>query len=115
MLVGWGELSSEKGRGEVGIILPEPEFLKLMSALLGIPAEKVTPEIEDGACEILNMVFGVAKDELNRRGAGIRQVRPRLLRGLEWEGRWDHSPEGLVVRIELAGVGPVALEFFIGP
>jgi hypothetical protein len=115
VLVGFGEIKSLRGGGEVGVVLPEPEFLKLMSGLLGSEATIVTPEIEDGACEILNMVFGLAKDELNRSGAGVQPVRPRLVRGLEWENRWEKAPEGRAVRFEISGIGSLALEFFAAP
>ena len=64
-------LVSETFSGAVVISFPEKTFLKIMGTMLGSEYQSITKEIEDGAAELTNMVFGQAKITLNEKGAWL--------------------------------------------
>jgi len=72
---------SDKFNGSVIISFPEATFLKVMSNMLGENFTELTPEIVDGAGEILNMIFGQAKIVLNEKGYGIKTAIPSVVTG----------------------------------
>jgi chemotaxis protein CheX len=72
---------SDKFNGSVVISFPEPTFLKVMSNMLGEEYSEISPEIVDGAGEILNMIFGQAKIVLNEKGYGIKTAIPSVVTG----------------------------------
>jgi len=72
---------SDKFNGSVIISFPEATFLKVMSNMLGESFTELTPEIVDGAGEILNMIFGQAKIVLNEKGYGIKTAIPSVVTG----------------------------------
>ncbi len=72
---------SDKFNGSVVISFPEPTFLKVMSNMLGESFTELSPEIVDGAGEILNMIFGQAKIVLNEKGYGIKTAIPSVVTG----------------------------------
>lgn len=78
-------LVSEAFTGSVVISFPETTFLQIMSRMLGEECSKITPEIQDGAGEITNMIFGQAKVSLNEKGFGIKTALPSVVSGT------DHS------------------------
>ncbi|MBX3040716.1 MAG: chemotaxis protein CheX [Bdellovibrionaceae bacterium] len=71
----------EKFNGSVALGLPEPIFLKLMSNMLGENYTEITDEVEDGAGEMLNMIFGHAKVILNQKGHSLEKAIPTVVRG----------------------------------
>ncbi len=72
---------SDKFNGSVIISFPEATFLKVMSNMLGESFTELTPEIVDGAGEVLNMIFGQAKVVLNEKGYGIKTAIPSVVTG----------------------------------
>lgn len=74
-------LVSEAFTGSVVISFPENTFLKIMSRMLGEEYTKINKEIEDGAGEITNMIFGQAKVTLNNKGYGIKTALPSVVTG----------------------------------
>jgi chemotaxis protein CheX len=72
---------SDKFNGSVVISFPESTFLKVMSSMLGENFTELSPEIVDGAGEILNMIFGQAKIVLNEKGYGIKAAIPSVVTG----------------------------------
>ncbi len=72
---------SDKFNGSVVISFPETTFLKVMSNMLGESFTELSPEIVDGAGEILNMIFGQAKIVLNEKGYGIKTAIPSVVTG----------------------------------
>jgi chemotaxis protein CheX len=72
---------SDKFNGSVVISFPEGTFLKIMSSMLGEEFSEISPEIVDGAGEILNMIFGQAKIVLNEKGYGIKTAIPSVVTG----------------------------------
>lgn len=75
------DLASDNFSGYVIISFPAETFLKIMSRMLGENYTEMTKEIEDGASEITNIVFGQAKVALNEKGFGIRTAIPSVISG----------------------------------
>ncbi|HRO68153.1 MAG TPA: chemotaxis protein CheX [Pseudobdellovibrionaceae bacterium] len=71
----------EKFNGSVALGLPAGVFLKLMSNMLGENYSEITDEVEDGAGEMLNMIFGHAKIALNQKGHSLEKAIPTVVRG----------------------------------
>ena len=69
--------------GSVVISFPESTFLKVMSRMLGEEFQAMTKEIEDGAGELTNIIFGQAKVALNQAGFGIETALPSVVTGKE--------------------------------
>jgi len=74
-------ISSPSFRGTISICFPEKTFLLLISSMLGETYTEITKDVEDGAGETLNMIFGYAKRILNERGYGIDKAIPTVVRG----------------------------------
>ncbi len=97
-------MSDPRATGLVAILMPTSVFLVVIGKLLGMEATEITSDLEDGAAEILNMIFGLAKDQLNRRGYAIDRAIPTIIRG---QGiRLKHQTRSLpiVVPFELKGL-----------
>lgn len=78
-------LVSDAFDGSVVISFPKETFLKVMGKMLGETYTELTKEIEDGAGELTNIIFGQAKIKLNEKGYGIRTAIPSVVSGA------DHS------------------------
>lgn len=74
-------LRSPSFNGFISLAFPAPVFLAAMEGMMGAPCPALTDEIKDGAAELLNMIFGQAKVELNAKGFGIEMARPTVLTG----------------------------------
>jgi len=74
-------LVSEAFTGSVVISFPAPTFLQIMSRMLGEEFKEITKEIEDGAGELTNIIFGQAKIVLNEQGYGIKTALPSVITG----------------------------------
>ncbi len=74
-------VNDPKITGTIAIAMTDKFFLKLMTNMLGEPYTEVTTELEDGAAEILNMIFGMAKVTLNQRGFTLEKAIPTIVRG----------------------------------
>jgi CheY-specific phosphatase CheX len=69
--------------GFFGMYYEASTFLNLMNMMLGTTFTELSDEIEDGASEVTNICFGVAKQVLNQQGHQIRMALPYLIRGSE--------------------------------
>src|SRR5689334_8015212 len=50
-------LTSASFNGSVAICFPEAIFLTIMERMLGEKHSTITKDLEDGACELLNIIF----------------------------------------------------------
>jgi chemotaxis protein CheX len=78
-------LVSDSFTGSVVISFPEKTFLAIMTRMLGEECHSITREIQDGAGELTNIIFGQAKVVLNEKGYGIKTAIPSVVSGK------DHS------------------------
>ena len=67
--------------GSVVISFPEKTFLTVMSRMLGEEFKVMTPDIQDGASELTNIIFGSAKVVLNQKGFKIQTALPSVIVG----------------------------------
>lgn len=75
-------LTSEAFQGSIALCFPAKVFLAIYSNMLGEKHETITKEIEDAAGELLNIIFGQAKVELNQKGGyAIQKAIPTIVRG----------------------------------
>jgi len=74
-------LVSDSFNGSVVISFPEDTFLKIMSRMLGETYTEINQEIQDGAAELTNMIFGQAKVALNSKGYGLKTAIPSVVSG----------------------------------
>jgi len=82
-------LVSDAFNGSVVISFPEKTFLTVMSRMMGEEIKQISKEIEDGAGELTNMIFGQAKLTLNQKGYGIKTAIPSVVCG------HGHSVQGV--------------------
>lgn len=73
-------ITSPTFTGSIAICFPEKVFLYLMSKMLGEDYQEITKDLEDGAGELLNMIFGHAKKILNTKGHSIEKALPTIVR-----------------------------------
>ena len=74
-------LLSDHFNGTVIISFPEATYCKILSKMLGETFTELTPEIQDGAAEMTNMIFGKAKILLNEQGYGLKMAIPTVISG----------------------------------
>lgn len=68
--------------GSIALVFPEKVYLQIYNNLFAESHEKLSKDLEDGAGEILNIIYGVAKSELNEKlNLGLRPVIPTVLAG----------------------------------
>ena len=67
--------------GYFGLFYETAPFLSLMNDMLGSEFKELDSEVQDGASEITNICFGVAKQVLNSNGHSITMALPNLILG----------------------------------
>lgn len=102
-------LVSDVFSGSVVISFPQATFLNVMSRMLGEEFTEITKEIEDGAGEITNIIFGQAKITLNERGYGIKTALPSVVTGQDHSILQMSTGPRVVVPFE-TDVGPFFVE-----
>ncbi|MCB0417333.1 MAG: chemotaxis protein CheX [Bdellovibrionales bacterium] len=78
-------MTSSKFIGAVAITFPQAVYLEIMSKMFGEEFTSVTEEIEDGAGELLNIIFGHAKSQLNSNGHDLERAIPNVVQGETFE------------------------------
>ncbi len=76
-------ITSEGFTGSISICFTEKIFLTLMSNMLGEECTEINQDMEDGAGELLNIIFGQAKTTLNQLGYSLEKAIPTIVRGRE--------------------------------
>lgn len=67
--------------GNMMVGFDKESFLRAMSRFLQMKVTEITPEIKDGAAELLNVIVGQTKIRLNEKGFEIKQVIPSVIIG----------------------------------
>ncbi len=98
--------------GTVALCFPEKTFLTIMGGMLGEKFEELTKDIEDGACELMNMVFGSAKKRLAEEQHTLDRVVPSVVRGNENIAHAGHKGPQIVVPFN-SDAGEFKLEFYL--
>lgn len=75
-------LATDTFHGSLTIAFSSEVFLKIYERMMGESHTEITTEIEDAAGEILNIIYGTAKTELNQQpGYNLKPVLPTVLAG----------------------------------
>jgi chemotaxis protein CheX len=75
-------LVSDAFVGSISLCFPRATFLKICHNLFGEEHQHINSEIEDAAAELLNMIFGAAKAELNKKqNYQIKKALPTIISG----------------------------------
>lgn len=74
-------LASTAFAGNIALSFTKPTFLGIMKGMLGEDHKEITTELQDGAGELLNIIFGHAKRVLNTQGYDIQKAIPSIIRG----------------------------------
>ena len=74
-------LTSASFTGSITLCFPSGLYLALMSNMLGEKFTEITKDLQDGAAELLNMIFGHAKVVLNKEGHAIEKAIPAVIYG----------------------------------
>lgn len=74
-------ITSSVFSGSISLCFPATTFLGLMSNMLGEEYTEINTELEDGAGELLNIIFGFAKRVLNEKGYDLEKAIPTIVRG----------------------------------
>jgi chemotaxis protein CheX len=88
-------LTSKAFTGSIALCFPKSVFLALMSNMLGEKFAEITDDMQDGAAELLNMIFGQAKIVLNDAGYEIKKAIPTVIKGNQIETQ--HLSSGPVI------------------
>ncbi len=74
-------LTSKVFSGSIALVFNEATFLNLMEKMIGEKHACLSKELEDGAGELLNIIFGYAKTALNEKNYKIEKAIPTVVRG----------------------------------
>jgi chemotaxis protein CheX len=81
-IIGLIALSCQSFRGTIALCFTKEVFLKIYERMLGEVHTEITQEIEDAVAELLNIVYGTAKTQLNKeQGYDFQPAIPTVLRG----------------------------------
>jgi chemotaxis protein CheX len=98
--------------GSIAISFPQKTFLGVMESMLGEKYTEITKDVEDGAGELINIIFGTAKRVLNEQGYVIKKALPSVVKGLGLQIRSVSMAAVLVVPFE-STVGPFQIEISV--
>jgi CheY-specific phosphatase CheX len=103
-------------QGSLVLCFPEPVFLNIYSNMFNETHTSITAEVQDAASELLNIIFGLAKRELNdKKGFKIKLAIPSVMVGQNIEIPMLHK-NNLVITIPCTtSAGSFQLEIHIGP
>jgi chemotaxis protein CheX len=74
-------LTSNAFNGTITLSFPKETFLGVIAGMLGEKHAEITQELEDGAAELLNIIFGQAKLTLTEQGYVVEKAIPTVIRG----------------------------------
>jgi chemotaxis protein CheX len=103
-------LISDSFTGSIALCFPSAVFLKIYENMVGEAAKEITPEIQDAAGELLNIIFGQAKTVLNdQKGHKINKAIPTVLVGDRLKIQSQNRGQTIVLPFETAN-GPFHVE-----
>jgi len=100
--------------GECVLGFSKATYLTLLKKLFDEDYSEITPENQDGTGEIVNMIFGKAKSELNKIGYGIQMARPEI-KSCYFPLRQDGAEEERYFFILETAIGKVFFGLIRGP
>lgn len=107
-------ITSPSFKGSISIAFPAKTFLGIMEKMLGEKFETITKDVEDGAGELLNMIYGAAKTVLNTKGYALEKALPSVVTGRGVHVRQLTAAPIIVVPFETE-VGAFQIEICLEP
>ncbi|HEX4923865.1 MAG TPA: chemotaxis protein CheX, partial [Bdellovibrionales bacterium] len=90
--------------GSIALCFPKAVFLAVAGRMVGENYSDITDDNADAAGELLNIIFGQAKEVLNRKGFTIQQAIPTVVHGEAMKLRnVIHEPTIIVPMVTSAG------------
>ncbi len=97
-IVGIVGLNCSQFKGNIALCFPTDVFLKIYERMLGETHKEITPEIADLVAELLNIIYGQAKTDLNAGlGLDLPPALPTVLRGEKLSLRQNASAPVVVL------------------
>ena len=93
-------LNSTAFQGTIALCFPKQVFLALMNNMLGEAYTEISDDMQDGAAELLNMIFGQAKRVLNECGYDIVKAIPSVIKGSQIEIQHVSNEPVIVIPFE---------------
>jgi len=87
-------------------------FLKIYNSMVGEEAKEITAEIQDGAGELINIIYGQAKTILNKNDYKLEMALPTVLVGEKLKIRHQGRAQTIVVPFE-SDAGPMFIEVMV--
>ncbi len=106
-------LASSTFKGTMTICFPKAVYLEFLSQMLGEQFTEITPDLHDGAAELLNIIFGHAKRVLNDSGHDFQKAIPSVIQGQNLQSRHLSANPVIVLPFSCAK-GTFYVEFVIG-
>jgi CheY-specific phosphatase CheX len=103
-------ITGKSFRGTLSIAFEEKAYLELYYRMTNERHNLITPEISDGASEMINIIYGITKMKLNEQGYGLQMALPKLVQGTKMEMHHSSSKPAITVPFTVDG-GKVWVEF----
>ena len=98
--------------GSIVLCFSKKVFLKVYENMFDEKHENISPEIEDAAGELLNIIYGSAKVELNQKGYDFKKALPTVLSGEKIVVRQAGVKPAVIIPVETdVGEFQVEIEF----
>lgn len=107
-------ITSAGFKGSISLCFPEKTFLGVMSRMLGETYATISKDVEDGAGELTNIIFGTAKRVLNEKGHSIQKAIPSVVCGAGLKVRHMTRIPTVVLPFDTE-LGPFSIEVGIEP
>ncbi|NJM10479.1 MAG: hypothetical protein HC883_06445 [Bdellovibrionaceae bacterium] len=112
-IAGLISLSSEGSfRGALALCFQASTFLKIYNNMVGEDAKEISSEIQDGAGELINIIYGQAKTALNDKGYNLQMALPTVLVGDKLKIRHQGRAQTIILPFE-SDAGPMFIEIMI--
>lgn len=93
-------ITSDDFQGSIAVCFPEKTFLAIMGQMLGENFTELNKDLEDGASELMNIIYGTAKSVLNDNGYTLQKALPSVVRGQNIKMRHAGAGTTLVLPFE---------------
>lgn len=74
-------ISSPYFKGSIAVSFADKVYKDLINTMLAQDSESIDVDNQEGAAEIINIIFGQTKAELNTRGYNLERAIPSVMRG----------------------------------
>lgn len=106
-------INSAELTASMAICFPKSVYLKVISSMLGEVYTEITDELQDGAAELLNIIFGAAKVALNQQGYTLQKAIPTVICGKQISTNQTSKGSVIVIPFKI-GDGEFHIEIAIG-